>query len=113
MRVVFLETAIFTEDLRRLLGDDQYGAFQAHLVARPDSGDLIPGAAGARKVRWGARGRGKRGGVRVIYYYAEPVRQIRLLMIYAKAAQDDLSPAQAKAIAAIVARWKMLDRRGA
>lgn len=67
----FIETPVFTRQIVGLLDDDDYAALQAALVFQPESGDLIPGTGGLRKVRWGEsrRGRGKRGGVRVIYYW--------------------------------------------
>jgi len=66
----FIESPVFTASLRRHLDDEQYRALQAALSLRPEQGALIPGGAGLRKVRWGAEGRGKRGGVRTIYYWA-------------------------------------------
>ena len=56
--------------LRRHLDDEQYRALQTALYLRPEQGALIPGGGGLRKLRWGAEGRGKRGGVRTIYYWA-------------------------------------------
>ena len=66
----FIETSVFTNSLRRHLDDEQYRAMQIALVLRPEQGALIPGGGGLRKLRWGAEGRGKRGGVRTIYYWA-------------------------------------------
>jgi len=63
-------------------------------VAEPDAGDLIRGTGGLRKIRWEAAGRGKRGGVRVIYYWARKDDVILLLLIYGKAQQDDLTSEQ-------------------
>jgi len=60
--------------------------------AKPEAGDLIPGSGGVRKVRWGRQGSVKRGGVRIIYFYHHPAMPLYLLMIYAKARRDDLSP---------------------
>lgn len=67
----FVESPVFTADVLRLLRDDEYAALQSHLAAHPTSGALIVGTAGLRKIRWYSRGRGKRGGVRVIYYYVD------------------------------------------
>ena len=64
----FIETPVFTTALRRHLEDDAYGALQLALVLRPEQGAIIPGGAGVRKMRWAFRGKGKRGGLRVIYY---------------------------------------------
>jgi hypothetical protein len=66
-KVVFLETPVFTRQIRELVDDDHYRQLQANLVVRPDAGDLIPRSGGLRKIRIAASGRGKRGGARVIY----------------------------------------------
>jgi mRNA-degrading endonuclease RelE of RelBE toxin-antitoxin system len=68
--MIIVETSIFTRQVQVLLDDDDYRRLQTTLVLRPDAGDLIPGGGGLRKIRWGAKGRGKRGGVRTIYYWA-------------------------------------------
>jgi len=65
---------------------------------RPDAGDLIPGGGGLRKIRWSAQGRGKRGGVRVIYYWAVRQEQILMLLMYAKNERDDLTVEQLKVL---------------
>jgi hypothetical protein len=62
----FLETSVFTRQVTSLLTDDEYGQLQMTLSAHPDAGAIIPHGGGLRKIRWGAGGRGKRGGVRVI-----------------------------------------------
>lgn len=64
--------------------DEEYAAFQWNLALHPEKGDLIPGSGGLRKVRWVGNGRGKRGGVRIIYYYKNRERQVWLLTIYSK-----------------------------
>jgi mRNA-degrading endonuclease RelE of RelBE toxin-antitoxin system len=92
--VVILETHAFTAGILELLSDDEYRLLQAALVARPDGGHLIRGTGGLRKVRWAAKGRGKRGGVRIIYYWHVPGDQILMLVAYAKSEQDDLTPRQ-------------------
>ena len=87
------------------MGDEEYADLQEALVARPDLGDVIPGSGGLRKVRWGLEGRGKRGGVRVVYYWAVAAEQLRMLYVYPKGRQENLSPAQLNALREIVARW--------
>ncbi|HEY1050816.1 MAG TPA: hypothetical protein VGE39_13695 [Prosthecobacter sp.] len=94
--MVFEETFIFTRRVTELLSDDMYAALQNHLVLHPDAGDVIPGSGGLRKVRWSAPGRGKRGGVRFIYYWWHAKDIISLLLIYAKNEQDDPTPDQLK-----------------
>jgi hypothetical protein len=84
------------------LNDDEYRSLQAVLAAAPETGVIIPGSGGLRKIRWSRGGQGKRGGVRVIYYWAVGLEQILMLLIYAKNEQDDLSPAQLQALRKIV-----------
>jgi hypothetical protein len=80
----FVETALFTRLIAEYLSDDEYAALQQTLVANPEAGDVIPGSGGVRKVRWGVAGRGKRGGVRVIYYLRSSPGEIWMLTVYAK-----------------------------
>lgn len=98
----FVETAVFTASVRRLLDEERYRELQLALLLRPEQGQLIPGGAGLRKIRWGAEGRGKRGGVRTIYYWAVEEHVCYMLYVYAKNEQGDLTPAQAKALARLV-----------
>ena len=100
--MVVVETTVFTRQVIELLDDDEYRELQIALAERPEAGAIIEGSGGLRKVRWALAGRGKRGGARVIYYWA--VRQERLLMllIYAKTAQDDLTPRQVAVLRKIV-----------
>lgn len=67
----FVETPIFTAAVLELLGDEEYREFQNFLMEKPDAGDVIRETGGLRKVRWSAGGKGKRGGVRVIYFYVD------------------------------------------
>lgn len=92
--MVILETHAFTAHILELLSDDEYRLLQAALVARPDAGRLMRGTGGLRKIRWVAKGCGKRGGIRVIYYWHVPGGRILMLMAYAKTEQDDLTPRQ-------------------
>ena len=89
--MLFVETSEFTRRLRSHLDDDGYAALQALLSVRPDVGDVIPGSGGIRKVRWRARGRGKRGSVRVIYYWLAAEDHVHLLTLYRKGLKDDLT----------------------
>lgn len=73
--MVFVETSLFSKLLDRYLSDDEYRLLQNHLIEHPDAGDVIRGSGGVRKVRWAVRGRGKSGGVRVIYYWAKADQQ--------------------------------------
>ena len=79
--MIFIETPLFTEDLLELLSDDEYAEFQEHLANNPLAGAVIQQTGGLRKIRWSVQGKGKRGGVRVIYYHVTADSQIRLLLI--------------------------------
>jgi mRNA-degrading endonuclease RelE of RelBE toxin-antitoxin system len=100
MRVV--ETPVFTAALRRHLDDDTYRALQLALALRPEQGPIIPSGNGLRKLRWSAQGRGKRGGVRLIYYWDPPSHTFYMLYLYAKNEQGDLTSAQTNALARLV-----------
>ena len=75
---------------------------QLALVLRPEQGPVIRGAGGLRKVRWAARGKGKRGGVRVIYYWDPKQEVFYMLFVYTKSAQDDLTSSQLKVLSRLV-----------
>lgn len=98
----FVETPIFTAAVTSLLSDEEYRQLQLALLIRPEQGVLIRGSGGLRKLRWGARGRGKRGGVRVIYYWHSGEQFHYMLLLYAKSAQDDLTPAQLRVLRRLV-----------
>lgn len=98
----FVETPVFTSLLRRHLSDEQYRTLQLALVLRPAQGPVIPGSGGLRKLRWAATGRGKRGGLRVIYYWAVEDSVCYLLFLYAKNEQGDLTPTQIRALGRLV-----------
>lgn len=103
--MIFVETPMFTVMVQELLSDEEYSEFQQFLIADPQVGDVIKGTGGLRKVRWAAGGKGKRGGVRVIYYVVDEAGQVRLLLIYKKGIQDDLTAAQRKQLKAIKDGW--------
>jgi mRNA-degrading endonuclease RelE of RelBE toxin-antitoxin system len=100
--MVIVETSVFTRRVQELLTDEEYRTLQATLVNRPRAGPVIGGSGGLRKLRWPLPGRGKRGGVRVIYYYAERQEQLLMLLIYPKNVCDDLSPSQLRILRQIV-----------
>lgn len=82
--MIFIETSLFTRLVPNYLSDDEYRAFQWYLLKHPEAGKLVPGSGGLRKIRWGQKGMGKRGGVRVIYYWKQSSHEIWLLTIYSK-----------------------------
>lgn len=89
--MVFVETSLFSKLLKSYLSDDEYRQLQSHLIEHPDAGDLIRGSGGVRKVRWAAGGKGKSGGVRVIYYWAKADEQTFFLTLYGKGEKENLS----------------------
>lgn len=102
MNTQFIETSVFTRQVTSLFTDDEYAQLQLALVARPDSGAIIPHSSGLRKIRWSMTGRGKRGGVRVIYYWVVAEDKILMLFMYPKTVKDDLTPQQLKILREIV-----------
>jgi mRNA-degrading endonuclease RelE of RelBE toxin-antitoxin system len=88
--------------VQALLSGEEYRQLQIALVLHPEIGAVIPGSGGLRKARWSIGGRGKRGGVRVIYYWAIVHDKILMLFIYAKNEQDDLTPDQIKVLRRII-----------
>lgn len=87
----FIETPTFTRLVTALLSDDEYRELQDVLVEDPERGDLIKGGGGIRKLRHAVRGRGKSGGVRVIYYWVKDDHLIYMLVAYPKSKKDDLT----------------------
>jgi mRNA-degrading endonuclease RelE of RelBE toxin-antitoxin system len=79
-----IETPTFQEDADDIWTEEERGAFCAWLATNPESGRVIPGSGGCRKVRWSKAGSGKRGGVRIIYFNQLPIGEIWLLVIYSK-----------------------------
>jgi hypothetical protein len=104
--MIFIESATFAADVRELLGDDEYIALQLHLVSHPDAGEVIQGTGGLRKMRWITKGRGKRGGTRVIYYYVMARAQIRMILIYRKGIKDDLTPKEKAVLRKLNEGWE-------
>jgi mRNA-degrading endonuclease RelE of RelBE toxin-antitoxin system len=100
--MVLVETSVFTRQVATALSDDVYHQLQAALAERPDLGARIPGGGGLRKVRWSAPGRGKRGGVRVIYYWVVDRDLIVMLFLYPKNVQGDLSAQQLRVLRRII-----------
>ena len=103
--MVIVETSIFTKRIKELMSDDEYKELQEALISRPDLGDLMQGSGGLRKVRWSLEGRGKSGGVRAIYYWVTSDEHIRMLFVYPKGKQENLTKDQIKQLRTIVERW--------
>jgi len=100
--MLFIETPIFTKLATDLIPDDEYRKIQLALVLRPEAGKIIPGSTGLRKIRWKSGGRGKRGGLRLIYFWDVPEDRIYMLLIYKKSKQKDLNPNQLKILRNLV-----------
>jgi hypothetical protein len=96
----FIEAPAFTRFLPAYLNDEAYRYLQRYLAANPDAGDLMPGTGGFRKLRWAdaRRGKGRRGGLRVIYYHFLRDRQIWMITLYDKNEAADLTPQAKKAL---------------
>jgi len=103
--MVFIETSAFSRYIQRFLTDEQYAALQRHLICYPDSGMVIPGGGGLRKIRWVRPGRGKRGGVRVIYYWMTNKDQMLMLFIYSKNERDNLTIGQLRALRRVIEEY--------
>ena len=100
--MVFVETSLFTRALPTYLSDDEYRRLQIHLMERPDVGVLIQHSGGVRKIRWAAGGKGKSGGLRVIYYWFKAEDQVFLLTLYGKGEKENLSAAELKRIVKLI-----------
>lgn len=102
--MIIKETPVFTRRVIEILTDDEYKELQAMLAQQPDVGSIIPGGGGLRKVRWSIKGKGKRGGSRVIYYWFVEDESILMLFIFKKNERSDLTKEQLKQLRTIVER---------
>ena len=98
----FVETHVFTDLVCKTLDDDDYRALQSSLLLRPEQGPVIPGSGGLRKVRWGSQGKGKRGGMRLIYFWDKRTETYYMLFLYRKNEQGDLTKAQVQVLGRLV-----------
>jgi hypothetical protein len=101
----FVEAPAFTRHLSGYLDDDGYRELQRRLRANPDLGEVMPGTGGFRKMRWAdlRRGKGQRGGLRIIYAHFPADRQIWLMTLYDKNEAADLTEKEKKALKAAMA----------
>jgi hypothetical protein len=102
MRITIVETSFFTRRIAKLLTADEYQEFREELSSNPRMGAVIRGSGGIRKARWKAKGHGKSGGVRIIYYWAASETTILMLMVYAKNEQDTLTKQQLRVLKKVV-----------
>jgi hypothetical protein len=100
MKALFVELPAFERYRQEYLSDEAYRGLQNELLKAPEAGDVIMGTGGLRKIRHGdpQRGKGKRGGLRVIYFWWETQRQFWLFTLYDKSEMDDLSPTDRAAL---------------
>jgi hypothetical protein len=100
----FIESPAFTRHLSRYLNDEGYRDLQAKLGANPDLGDVMPGCGGFRKMRWvdARRGKGRRGGLRIVYYHFKPESQVWLMTLYDKNEASDLTAKEKRALRAAI-----------
>ncbi len=98
----FVETPVFTEQITRALDDQSYRKLQVALLLRPEQGALIKGSGGLRKLRWAGSSHGKRGGVRVIYFWCPEDGVFYMLYVYPKNERSDLTPAQVRILRHLV-----------
>jgi hypothetical protein len=102
----FIEAPAFSRHVADYLSAEDYRALQEELAANPELGDVMPDTGGFRKLRWAdpARGKGRRGGLRIIYYYFATDHQVWLVTLYSKDEASDLTAREKKALKAAVLR---------
>ena len=103
--MIFIETSFYTRIIADYLSDEEQGKLEAHLIEHPDDGDVIQGTGGIRKLRWGAKGKGKRSGVRVIYFWRTARHHIYLQNIYGKNEATDLTEKEKEYLKKMVEAW--------
>ena len=101
MKLTFVEAPWFTERLKARMDDESYRAMQNEIAEQPDKGTVMPGCGGLRKIRFAdpSRGKGRRGGLRVIYLHIPEVFRVDFFDIYDKNEKDDLTPKEKKMLA--------------
>jgi hypothetical protein len=104
--ITVAETHMFRQQAEKIWSETELAALVDHLALNPEDGDVIPGTGGIRKLRWGKAGTGKRGGVRVTYFFHHADMPLYLLLAYAKAQATDLSPDEKRTLTALAAALK-------
>ncbi len=88
--MLFIETSVFSNYIHEYLSEDEYADLQNFLAEDPYSGKVVPSSGGVRKLRWSAKGRGKRGGIRVVYYWKSARNEIWMLTVYSKNQKENI-----------------------
>ena len=104
--ITVLQLPGFKAEATKLIGPDAIEAVAIYLIGHPEAGAVIPGSGGVRKLRWAAKGKGKRGGARIIYLYVVVAASIYLLRCYSKNVKTDLTSAEKKELRQIAAHLK-------
>lgn len=104
--ITVAETPLFLRQAKDVWEESEREEFVNFIARHPEAGDVIPDTGGVRKVRWSRAGTGKRGGARVIYFYHDADHPLYLLMVYAKARQENLTPDEKRAVRKLVGLLK-------
>ena len=104
--ITIAELTTFRRAAAKVWSDDELAEFVDYIAWHPEDGEIIQETGGLRKVRWSRQGSGKRGGVRVIYYYYDDENPLFLITVYPKSAREDISAAEKKVFADLVAQLK-------
>lgn len=103
--MIFIETSLFTKYRSNYLDDEVYRSLQDFLMQQPEAGDLIQGTGGLRKLRWNFGSKGKRGGVRIIYYFEINKNHIYFMTLFSKNEMVDLSAKEKKLLKQMLQEW--------
>ena len=109
--ITVAETPLFLRQAAALWGEEEHAGFVDFIAANPEAGDVIADTGGIRKVRWSRPGSGKRGGVRVIYFYHDDAMPLYLLLVYAKAQRENWTPDEKRRARDLIADIKRTYRR--
>jgi hypothetical protein len=105
-----IESSAFARRAEKLLTVEEHEELILYLALHPEAGDEIPGTGGVRKVRFAAKSKGKRGGVRVVYYYFDYENPLYAILLYGKNEQADMTPEQKREVAALAEAIKVAAR---
>lgn len=108
--ITVVETGVFLRQADRICSAEERDALVDYVACNPEAGDIVPGAGGVRKLRWGRSGTGKRGGARVIYFFHHIEMPIYLLLAYAKAQATDMTGDEKRMVTALATTLKQADR---